>query len=102
MDESVYPTKTVLKTALYEGEDMGKAFTDSLTEDIKAIYEKAYKNPKPMVMSKEDQKRHVWAKNCYACGSKFGSYITNSKGKEEKVISCRDHCQITGKYRGAA
>ena len=37
MDESVCPTKTVLKTALYEGEDMGKAFVDSLTEDLKPM-----------------------------------------------------------------
>ncbi len=39
MDESIYPTKTVLKTASYEGEDMGKAFVDSLTEDLKPVYE---------------------------------------------------------------
>ena len=39
VDKSVYPTKTVLQTASYEGEDMGKAFVDSLTEDLRPIYE---------------------------------------------------------------
>ncbi|CAB4019693.1 uncharacterized transposon-derived, partial [Paramuricea clavata] len=28
--------------------------------------------------------------------------INEWNGKEEKVIKCRDHCHITGKYRGAA
>ncbi len=32
MDETVYPTKTVLKTASYEDEDMGKLFVDTLTK----------------------------------------------------------------------
>ena len=49
MDETVYPMKTVLKTASYEGEDMGKAFVSSLTEDRKPLYE-ILKNPKPMVI----------------------------------------------------
>ena len=30
MDEGAYPMKTVLKTTSYEGEDMGKAFIDSI------------------------------------------------------------------------
>ncbi len=45
MNETVYPTKTVLKTASYEGEDMGKAFVESLTEDLKPVYE-ILKSPK--------------------------------------------------------
>ncbi len=52
MDESVYSTKTVLKTASYEGEDMGKAFVDSLTEDLKPVYE-ILRIPRPMMMSDE-------------------------------------------------
>ena len=102
MDENAYPTKTILKTASYEGEDMGKAFVDAITEEAKIIYEKVYKNPKPMVMSEAEAKRHTKAKNCYACGVKFGTYLTNAKGEKTKVTSCRDHCHITGKYRGAA
>ena len=34
MDETVYPTKTVLKTASYEGEDMGKSFVETLSEEF--------------------------------------------------------------------
>ncbi len=98
MDESIYSTKTVLKTALYEGEDMGKAFVDSLTEDLKPVYE-ILKNPKPMCMNDSEKSQYEKAKECYACKDVFGTMRTK---KEEKVTKCRDHCHITGKYRGAA
>jgi hypothetical protein len=67
MDENIYPTKTVLKTASHEGEDMGKKFFDMFSEDMKPIYE-ILKNPKPMSMSDSNKKQHVRAENCYACG----------------------------------
>ena len=102
MDESIYPTKTVLKTASYEGEDMGKLFVETLSEDLRPIYE-ILKNPKPMLMSDSEKDQHKKFDSCYACGMKFGTTRVNEKTKkEEKVIKCADHCHITGKYRGAA
>ncbi len=102
MDESVYPTKTVLKTASYEGEDMGKLFVETLTEDLRPIYE-ILKTPKPIIMSDFEKDHHKKSDSCYACGMKFGTTRVNEKTKkEEKVIKCADHCHITGKYRGAA
>ena len=97
VDESIYPTKTVLKTASCKGEDMGKVFVDSLTKDLKPVHE-ILRNPKPMVMSDFEKSQHEKAKKCYACEIKFES----TKGKEQKVTKCRDHCHITGKYCGAA
>ena len=100
-DESICPKKTVLKTALYEGEDMGKAFVDSLTEDLKPVYE-ILKNPRPMMMSDSEKSKHEKAKECYVCKGVFGTMRVNEQTKkEEKVTKCRDHCHITGKYRGA-
>ncbi len=102
MDETVYPTKTVLKTASYEDEDMGKSFVETLSEDLKPIYD-ILKTPKPMVMSDSEKDQHAKAKNCYACETQFGTERLNEKTKKkEKVTKCRDHCHITGKYRGAA
>ncbi len=102
MDETVYSTKTVLRTVSYEGEDMGKLFVETLSEDFKPIYE-ILKNPKPMVISESEKDQHKKTKNCYACGDEFGTLRVNERSKkEEKVIKCRDHCHITGKYRGAA
>ncbi len=102
MDETIYPTKTVLKTASYEGEDMGKLFVETLSEDFKPIYD-ILKTPKPMIMSDFDKIDFEKSEKCYACGIKFGTERKNEKTKKkEKVIKCRDHCHITGKYRGAA
>ncbi len=102
VDETVYPTKTVLRTASYEGEDMGKSFVETLSEDLKPIY-KILKNPKPIVMTGSEKDQHKKSDSCYACGIKFGATRVNEKTKkEEKVIKCADHCHITGKYRGAA
>ena len=98
MDESICPTKTVLKTAPCEGEDMGKAFVNSLTEDLKPVYE-ILKNPKDIIISDHEKDQHKKAKNCYACNVEFGTTRINEKiKKEEKVKKCQDHCHITGKY----
>ena len=95
VDETVYATRTVLRTAGYEGEDMGKLFVETLSEDFKPIYE-ILKIPRPMIMSESEKDRHEKSENCYACGDAF----VDEKGK--KVTKCRDHCHVTGKYRGAA
>ena len=102
MDKSVYPTKTVLRTANHEGEDMGKLFVETLSEDLRPVYE-ILKTPKPIVMSDSEKDQHKKTKNCYACGDEFGTLRVNERSKKgEKVIKCADHCHITGKYRGAA
>ncbi len=102
MDESVYPTKTVLRTANHEGEDMGKLFAETLSEDLRPIYE-ILKTPKPIIMSNSEKDQHKKSDSCYACGIQFKATRVNEKTKKEgKVIKCADHCYITGKYRGAA
>ncbi len=102
MDESVYPTKTVVKTASHEGEDMGKSFVETLTKDLTPIYE-ILKTSKPIIMPNSEKDQHKKSNSCYACGIKFNTIRVNEKTKkEEKVIKCADHCHITGKYRGAA
>ncbi len=103
MDENVFPTKTVLKTASYKGEDMGKAFNDSLTEDLKPVYE-ILKNTIPIVMTEDDETQYEGTENCYACEVKFGTMLGINEKTGEPIIvkKCRDHCHITGKYRGAA
>ena len=92
MDETVYPTKTVLRTASHEGEDMGKSFVETLSEDLKPIY-KILKKPKPISMTESDKNRHKKTESCYACGIQFAT---------ARTVKCADHCHITGKYRGAA
>ena len=83
VDESVYPTKTVLKTASYEGEDMGKLFVETLSEDLKPIYE-ILKTPKPMIIIDSEEDQHAKTKNCYACGVGFGTERRNEKTKKKE------------------
>ncbi len=87
MDESVYPTKTVLQTASYEGEDIGKAFVDSLTEDLRPIYE-ILKNPLPIVMTEGDEDEYKLAERCYACEAVFEKSLKiNPKTGEPIFVS---------------
>ena len=83
MDESIYPTKTVLKTASYKGEDMGKAFVDSLTEDLKPVYQ-ILRIPRPMMMSDSEKSKHEKTKECYACKDVFGTMRMDEKPKRRR------------------
>ncbi len=48
--------------------------------------------------------QHEEAEKCYACEDVFGMMRGIDKDTGEPIIvkKCRDHCHITGKYRGAA
>ncbi len=78
MDETVYPTKTVLRTASYEGEDMGKSFVETLSEDLKPIYE-ILKTPKPMLMSDSEKDQHKRPK-----AATLAEYNSESKDKTKR------------------
>ena len=46
-------------------------------------------------MTNRDEKAFKKAAHCHICGRKY-------KPDEEENIPVRDHCHITGKYRGSA
>ncbi len=101
-NESIYPTKTVLRTANHEGEDMGKLFIETLSKDLKPVYE-ILRKPKPMIITDLEKNQYEKSDSCYACGIQFKATRINEKTKrKEKIVKCRDHCHVTGKYRGAA
>ena len=61
------------------------------------------RNPKDIIISDHEKDQHEKAKKRYACKVEFGTTRINEKTKkEEKTTKCKDHCHITGKYRGAA
>ena len=57
------------------------------------IYKDYYQNPKPLILTKEEEKEFQSATIRHICEEKLSS------DKKSKV---RDHCHFTGKYRGAA
>ncbi|XP_065675465.1 uncharacterized protein LOC136091685 [Hydra vulgaris] len=88
-DESFYQSSSVTFTASSETDDVAQKFVDSLQEDIKKICD-MNKFPKQVIFTPENKHDFNEETECHICGKDLG---------KDKV---RDHCHITGKYRGAA
>lgn len=83
---------------LYRGPDADIKFLEVLYQLKKKllnlIYEPKYKDVKDMIeMTDEEKKAHKDATHCHICEKEF------EDGDDKKV---RDHCHITGYYRGPA
>ena len=59
-------------------------------EYCKAVVKKCFN--KPLVMTEDDEQRFRTMDGCHICGEKY----------TDKVVRVRDHCHITGKFRGSA
>ena len=82
--------KPVCFTKQKEDDDVAAVFIKKIGEYTQLIYDKYYKNPKRMFLGPEEEKDFREAKYCSICEEELG---------KDRV---RDHCHITGKYRGAA
>ena len=90
-DDNLFYPKLVKYTAKSPDDDIPQLFIESLEKDIKEIYNK-FKKPKKMVMTREDRMTYKKATHCHICEEEIDD-------ETEKV---RDHCHLTGKFRGAA
>ena len=88
-DDDLYSQAPVTFTAENEDDDVAQIFIDTLIENIKDIY-KRFKFPKQMIFRKKDKELYDSATVCHICEGELG------------VDRVRDHCHLTGKYRGAA
>ena len=79
----------MLYTAKEDGEDIGKKFVECLEDDLREVY-KILKPIVPINMTEQEEENFKNAPVCYACGLELNN---------DRV---RDHCHLTGKYRGAA
>ena len=82
--------KPIVYSKTEEDEDIAKIFVEKLTEATRGIYNDFYRKPKPLILSKDEQKSFDKSEFCHIC---------NKELLEDKV---RDHCHFTGQYRGAA
>ena len=78
---------------LYRGENAAEHFLKAVQEEQKLI-RKELEDIKPIAMTKEDKIKFDQATECWICNKK----INTTDGQ----IKVRDHCHITGEYRGAA
>ena len=90
-DES-YDQK-VMYTKRSEDEDVSQIFVEQIERleyDIRRLYHRYYKFPKKMFLTEEDLDKFDKATKCHICDKPLG---------KDRV---RDHCHLTGKFRGAA
>ena len=88
-----YDDKYTKPIQIYRGEKAVYKFMENMLEEVKYCKKimKTFFN-KPLKMTKDDEKEFQKSKGCYICNKKY----------TEKDIRVRDHCHITGKYRGSA
>ena len=92
-DEKLFPPVLKRFTIEDENTNVAKLFVKSLEEDIVDIYDRT-KWKKRMRFSKKEERSYEEATVCHICEGSFGG------GEEERKV--RDHCHLTGLYRGAA
>ena len=88
-----YDDKYSKPTTIYRGEKVVHEFMEDMLEEVKYcknVIKKEFN--KPLRMTKDDEEKFQKAEECHICKKKC----------TEKDIRVRDHCHITGKYRGSA
>ena len=88
-----YDDKYSKPLTIYRGEKAVYEFMEQMLKEVKScknVMKKEFN--KPLKMTKKDEEKFKKAEECYICNKKY----TNED------IRVRDHCHITGKYRGSA
>ena len=88
-----YDDKYTKPTQIYRGEKAVYKFMENMLEEVKYCKKtmKRFFN-KPLKMTQDDEDKFKKATECHICDKEY----------TEKDIRVRDHCHITGKYRGSA
>ena len=88
-----YDDKYSKPVQIYRGENAVYKFMENMLEEVNWCKSKMKKHfNKPLKMTKENETDFQKAAKCHICDIKY----TN------KDVRVRDHCHITGKYRGSA
>ena len=88
----------VTSECLYHGEDAMDVFFDWLEQELENIREDL-KHIRPLRMTEEEQEAHNNTGKCWICDGPFKPY---KDGDCHGLWKVKDHCHITGEYRGAA
>ena len=88
-----YDDKYSKYTYIYRGENAVYKFMEKMLEEVeycKTVIKKYFN--KPLVMTEDDERHFKTMDGCHICGEKY----------TDKDVRVRDHCHITGKFRGSA
>ena len=80
-------------TSIYRGENAVHKFMEKMLEEVeycKAVIKKHFNEP--LVMTEVDKQHFKTMDRCHICGKKY----------TDKDVHVRDHCHITGEFRGSA
>ena len=89
LDDTLYSQEPVTFVKGNNDDDVAQIFIDTLEKNIKDIYTK-FKFPNEMIMTIRDKIVYADSTLCHICNKELG---------EDRV---RDHCHLTGRFRGAA
>ena len=88
-----YDKKYSRDVVIYRGEDCIQKFMKCMFEEVKNCQSIIRDNfNKPLKMTKKDEKAFKMATHCHICEKKY----------KVDDVPVRDHCHVTGKYRGSA
>ena len=88
-----YDNKYSGDVVVYRGEDCIEKFMKRMFEEVKNCQKIITDNfNKPLKMTRKDEKAFLKATHCHICEKKY----------KVDDVPVRDHCHITGKYRGSA
>ena len=90
MCPDIIPNKLIHRTMQSADEDVTQTFYKDLEDDANFTMNEYLRFPAPMNLTYEEAESFAYAINCHICGDQLWN---------DRV---RDHCHITGKYRGAA
>ena len=88
-----YVDKYSKYTRIYRGENAVYKFMEKMLEEVeycKAVIKKHFN--KPLAMTEVDEQHFKTMDGCHICCEKY----------TDKDVRVRDHCHITGKFRGSA
>ena len=88
-----YDDKYSKQIQTYRGENAVYRFMENMLEEVKyckSVVKKHFN--KPLVMTEDDEMCFALMDKCHICGEKY----------TDKDVRVRDHCHITGKFRGSA
>ena len=95
-DDKLFPPVRKYYTIRNKDENIGKIFVKSLEKDLVEVYKKFKWLKKMIPLTREEGIDYITATVCHICGDP----LLDDKNKDN--IKVRDHCHLTGKYRGAA
>ena len=88
----------VISEKLYRGEDAMDVLFNCLEQELENIREDL-KHTRPLRMTEDDWVNHEKATKCWVCNRGFWKWTPDC---EHGLYKVKDHCHITGEYRGAA